>query len=179
MRVPPGYRVVLSPLEVTDSLASPDTLTVLHTEDPQVPEVVPKARSILSDTIREHYYSNGSVSVRIHTQESGERLWELFDLQGRCTYTAREVFLSYTVSLRVSFHENGAVKTLHEHMNPGASMYMYQAEMTFDSTNQPLWKHVTRTPSYGINERFPGGGYFYWCKQQNTWRPKEVIRETH
>lgn len=178
LRVPPSYKVVILPEAQRDTSQSADTILLVE-QSPDTVVIPPVTLPHKPSSMEEHYYSNGRVSLRIHPWVEGERLWELFDLHGQVTYSAQEVRKSYSVGLRADFHENGAVKALHEHMNPGASMYMYNATMTFDSINQPLWKHVTRTPSYGINERFPGGGYFYWCKQQKTWRPKEVVRETH
>lgn len=121
-----------------------------------------------------HYYANGSVSVKITPWVDHRRTIILFDLEGNETFTTEEVHMSYSVHNRLKFHENGAVKEMVESTNPGASMYMCTATMTFSTINEPLKMIKSKSPSSledMIEETIP----WFWNKKSKSWFKQESI----
>lgn len=129
-----------------------------------------------NDTIY-HYYTNGKISVKIHPWIDSERRIQFFDLYGHQTFETKDIWQSYSVTNRLFFHENGAVSKIEESTNPGASMYMYEATMTFSTTNDPLVKTTRKHPSTLdeiLNER-----PWFWNKKAKAWVQQEVVKETN
>jgi hypothetical protein len=96
------------------------------------------------------YYYNKSKLVSLHVSawKDDQQEFKLYDLNGKLTYEFKSVLKSYSVSVEIkSFHPNGAVNQVSVHMNPGASMYMYQTEYTFSDQNEPLTKEDFTTPA--------------------------------
>lgn len=96
------------------------------------------------------YYYNKSKLVSLHVSawKDDQQEFKLYDLKGKLTYEFKSVLKSYSVSVEIkSFHPNGAVNQVSVHMNPGASMYMYQTEYTFSDQNEPLTKEDFTTPT--------------------------------
>ncbi|MBN2776569.1 MAG: hypothetical protein JXR36_02940 [Bacteroidales bacterium] len=129
-----------------------------------------------SDTIY-HYYVNNSVSVKISPWENGRRMIMLYNLYGEKTFEMEEVRLSYSVSVNLKFAQNGSVSHIHSHMNPGASMYWYETEIEFSTTNEPLWKKSVQMPMQTIEDAM--GDVYYWDKKKNDWQKQEVINCDH
>ena len=95
------------------------------------------------------YYSKSKlVSLHVSAWKDDQQEFKLFDLNGKLTYEFKSILKSYSVSVEIkSFHPNGAVNKVSVHMNPGASMYMYQTEYTFSDQNEPLTKEDFTTPA--------------------------------
>lgn len=129
-----------------------------------------------NDTIR-HYYVNGALSVLITPWENGKRQYFLYDLYSNVTYEMEEVQLSYQISIRLSFHKNGAVKTANIHTNPGASRYMHSSEITFGTTNDPLTKTSKRIPQDTIEEVMEANRPWFWNKRTKQWVRQEIVEE--
>ncbi len=130
----------------------------------------------MNDTLF-HYYVNGKVSVKIFPWENDSRKIRLFDLYGNLTFETEDIRKSYTQFNQLSFHPNGGVSVINESTNPGASMYMYHATMTFSTTNQPIMRTQGKTPASledVMEEQIP-----WFCnKQKGAWVKQEVSQET-
>jgi hypothetical protein len=142
-------------------------------EKEEVPEVIPVQTE---DTVR-HYYTNGSISVKISPWSEFRQTITLYDLYGRVTFETENIRQSYSVSNDLKFHANGAVSTIVEHMNPGASLYMYKSTMTFSTTNDPQVKRNEKWPSSldEISKERP----WFWNKQSKQWVQQEIVIETN
>lgn len=119
------------------------------------------------------YYVNGAISLRITPWENGRRTWHLYDVKGSETISLEEVHLSYSVRYDADFYENGAVRTIKIHENPGASMYWYEGLIRFTSTNEPIDKEVKQMPERHLTlEPKP---WVYWDKNTRSWKTQQVI----
>lgn len=130
----------------------------------------------MNDTLF-HRYVNGKVSVKIFPWENNSRKIQLFDLYGNLTFETEDIRRSYTQFNELSFHSNGGVSVINESSNPGASMYMYHATMTFSTTNQPILRTQGKTPASledMMEEQIP----WFWNKQKGAWVKQEVSQET-
>lgn len=124
-----------------------------------------------------HYYTNGKISLKIFPIVNNEKVIQLFDLYGNKTYEDKEIHKSYSKGFQYRFHENGAVSSIEESFNPGASMYMYFATMTFDSVNQPLLRTESKYPST-LEEELNKQPLF-WNKSKGEWQIQEIVIETN
>jgi hypothetical protein len=129
----------------------------------------------LEDTIK-HFYINKKISVVITPKHDGKRLYQLYDLYGNLTYEMEEIRLSYSQSINLSFHENGAVKKAKIHFNPGASLHWYETEIIFDTTNEPLLKTETQMPVRSALQSLEKP--MFWDKKEKRWIKQEIIKET-
>ncbi|MES2556578.1 MAG: hypothetical protein V4604_10530 [Bacteroidota bacterium] len=95
-----------------------------------------------------HYFKGTKkVAVRITPWKDNHREVICYDKTGEVTYTFKDVRLSYTVFTEVvSFHENGAADRIHVSDNPGASLYYYETNYTFDEENYPVEKESIEYP---------------------------------
>jgi len=123
-----------------------------------------------TDTIY-HYTTDGRLSVRISPWENSYRHIELFDMHGNNVMTLEEARHSFTVSHHITFYENGTVKEIKSHMNPGASMYMYNSTITFKYFNEPQWKRSERFPMMALDDSAKN---FYWDKKEKKWVQQEI-----
>jgi hypothetical protein len=164
----PSDREAVSLPETTQQ--GPDTRRRLETEELQ-PEIrEPEANSndsdsavnpaIIEDTPVEqplqknsdngaiHYFKDTKkVAVRITPWKGDQREVICYDLKGNVTYSFEDVRRDYTVFTEVvSFHENGAANRIHVSSNPGASLYYYETNFTFDEENYPLKKEEIEYP---------------------------------
>jgi|GEM_PF-4370436 len=121
-----------------------------------------------------HYYSKGPVSVIRTPFINGHAKWIFYDLQGNPTCELKEIDLSFTVSVQLTFHENGAAKQAKIHDNPGASLHFYVSTVSFDTNNQPGWMTTEAYPPSLEDHMKPP---FYWDKKTWGWRQQEIIRE--
>lgn len=148
------------------------------TEKPHPSPTIEKPEVIQSlerskDTIK-HWYTMQPrrISVVVTPWKDGRRKWYFYDPFGNITFEQEDVNLSYHVfSDIVRFHDNGAVDQFHVHLNPGASMYMYDTNITFSINNQPEWKTENKHPST-LEEMT--NNQSYWDKKTKTWKKQEV-----
>jgi outer membrane murein-binding lipoprotein Lpp len=153
-------------------------VTETQTHKPKQKEVkpLPQTKSAENDTIF-HYYVNGKVSVKIHPWKDSKRKIELFDLYGRQTFETEDIRMSYSVGNTLYFHKNGAVSKIEESMNPGASMYMYYATMTFSTTNDPEVRTSRKQPE-SLQDQLKQVPEF-WDKKARKWVKQEIVIETN
>ena len=118
-----------------------------------------------------HYFTNKKVSVKITPWKDGKRNIYLYNQEGEITYEMEEIRHSYSQSVKLSFHKNGAVSKAEIHLNPGASMYWYETTISFNEDNLPIEKYDKTLPQQSINleESFPS----MWDKENRKWiKPK-------
>jgi len=146
---------------------------VIHEKyrDPVVQLVVTVAKE--PDTVF-HYYKNMNrkVSVKITPWNNAKRWTILYDPFGNETYRMESVRMSFTISVDLKFHDNGAVSEAKIHNNPGASMYWYETYITFSINNEPEWKRSERLPLQSLNDIEP---HEYWVKATKQWKKQEVM----
>lgn len=133
----------------------------------------PTTTSSQSDSLV-YYYINGKISVIRTPLKDGRAWWLFYDLQGEETCRLQEVHLSYTESVELKFHPNGAASHAYIHSNPGASMYFYESEITFDTNNVPGWKTTRQYPPSLEDAMKPP---YYWDKKTKTWKQQETVIE--
>jgi hypothetical protein len=78
---------------------------------------------------------------------------------------------SYQVSVELRFQPNGAVQNAHIHINPGASLYWYDTDITFSLNNEPEWKISQQHPMNQLALPQPE----YWDKKLKTWKKQETM----
>lgn len=66
-------------------------------------------------------------------------------------------------------HPNGAIAEISVHLNPGASMYMYETTYYFDTENQPLRKVSSKYPST-LEEMMDAESI--WDKETKSWKKR-------
>lgn len=123
-----------------------------------------------------HYFTNSKKpSLIIEPWVEGRRQLLFYNHNGDITYTQEDVHMSYsTTTIVKGFHSNGAVKAIEVHFNPGASLYMYQSDITFDEDNYPLWKKDSQWPSRLEDHMKPPS---YWDRKEKTWKQQETVIE--
>jgi hypothetical protein len=143
----------------------------------------PKKRELIKKNIQPtkstkeiFYYSDSKqVSLIIEPWLNDKRKLLFYNHKGELTYTQEDVRMSYSIFTSVKhFHSNGAVKEIEIHLNPGASMYMYQSYITFNEDNIPLWKTDTQHPSRLEDHMKPPS---YWDQKEKVWKQQEVVIE--
>jgi hypothetical protein len=127
-----------------------------------------------NDTIK-HFYINKKISVLISPWKDGKRQYFLYDLYGNVTYEMEEIRLSYQQSISLKFHENGAVSVAKINLNPGASRYWYETEITFDSVNEPIHKKSVQLPVESVVQHMEKPEL--WDRMNKKWIKQEIIRE--
>jgi hypothetical protein len=127
-----------------------------------------------NDTIK-HFYVNKKISVLITPWKDGKRQYFLYDLYGNVTYEMEEIRLSYQQSISLKFHENGAVSAAKINLNPGASRYWYETEITFDSVNEPIHKKSVQLPVESVVQYMEKPEM--WDRMNKRWIKQEIIRE--
>jgi len=95
-----------------------------------------------------HYFTGTKkVAVRIKPWKNNQREVICYAMNGDVTFTFEDVRRDYTVFTElVSFHENGAANRIHVSSNPGASLYYYETNYSFDEENYPLQKEEIEYP---------------------------------
>jgi hypothetical protein len=122
-----------------------------------------------------YYTSSKQISIRFFPWIDGRRLVVLYHPNGTESYRIEDVRHSYTSITSVrQLHPNGAVASLHIDLNPGASMYMYDTDITFDTQNYPLWKKNNQWPT-SLEEQTKAPEY--WDRIEKKWKIQEVIKE--
>lgn len=148
------------------------TKVILPPKEKPKPTTKPVAPKPTNETIL-HKYVNGAVSVEITPWVNDERNVILYDLYGKETFRMEEVRHSYTIRAELVFAPNGSVSKAIVHTNPGASMYWYESEITFDTTNGPTGKIDHRYPQ--SLDDIMGEKWQYWDKKTKTWKVQEVM----
>ncbi len=95
-----------------------------------------------------HYFTGTKkVAVRITPWKNNQREVICYAMNGDVTFTFEDVRRDYTVFTEVvSFHDNGAANRIHVSSNPGASLYYYETNYSFDEENYPLQKEEIEYP---------------------------------
>jgi hypothetical protein len=127
-----------------------------------------------NDTVK-HFYSNKKISVLIYPLKEGKRKYLVFDQGGNVTYEMESIRLSYSQSIDLRFHENGSVRLAKINFNPGASMYWYETEITFNENNYPLKKIERQMPPSSAADDL--NNRYFWNKDDKSWIKQEIIRE--
>jgi len=123
-----------------------------------------------------HKYKNGKISVKIFPWRDSKRKIILYNPKGEKTYEFEDIRLSYSNHTTLKFRNDGSVESSNTHMNPGASMYWYETDITFDNYNTPLVKKETEMPMTRLDRmQLP----YFWNKEKNQWVQQEIIKETN
>lgn len=125
---------------------------------------LPPVKKPANDTVY-HYYTDGAVSARITPWVNSKRSIWLYDPKGRRTYTFSDERSSYISTTTLSFQANGAVSKAGTHLNPGASMYMYETTTTFGPANEPLTQVKTQSPQMKLEMPV----IYHWDPAQQRW----------
>jgi hypothetical protein len=128
----------------------------------------------LEDTLY-YKYTDGKLSVKKFPRHEGRSKILIYDRQGNITIELEEVVLSYSVSYNIKFREDGSVNNIHEHTNPGASMYWYDCNMTFSNNNEPEWRKCEQHPMRSLEH--PDANKYYWDKKTKQWIKQEIVYE--
>lgn len=109
-------------------------------------------------------------------QEDGKRKIYFLNPTGDTTYTIEDIRRSYSYTTElVKFHTGGACALAKISMNPGASMYWYETEITFDENNNPLWKREMQFPQESTAQSL--NNKWWWNAKNKTWVKQEIIKE--
>lgn len=119
-----------------------------------------------------HYFKNGILSVKIEPNGDSQKIW-VYHIMGDLIYEMENVRMSYSVSNRLFFRENGALEKVEAFFNPGASLYMYHSIIQFNEDNEPLYRVDHQTPVKTISEQ--AGKKFLWDRIGKRWIEQEVI----
>ncbi|MDH4472439.1 MAG: hypothetical protein QE487_07505 [Fluviicola sp.] len=124
---------------ISDSAVNPVTIVDTPVEQPVLTN---------NDKGSVHYFTGTQkVAVRITPWKNNQREVICYAINGEVTFTFEDVRRDYTVFTEVvSFHENGAANRIHVSSNPGASLYYYETNYTFDEENYPLQKEEIEYP---------------------------------
>jgi hypothetical protein len=162
----------VKPVKVPDSLRmhSKPVVTTPKKTEPKPPV---KPVKLTNDTIY-HYYVNKKVSVRLDPWKNDERKVHFYDLQGVETFNLTEINKSYSETVFLKFAPNGSVATAEIHNNPGASMYWYETEIKFSTTNEPLSKISHRMP-FSSMDQMTNEKWVYWNKRTGQWEEQQQM----
>ncbi|MBX2903781.1 MAG: hypothetical protein KF872_09515 [Chitinophagales bacterium] len=145
--------------------------TPLKTQKKTTPALTPQQYTEPKDTQYFYYKNSKTISVKITPWENSRRFTILYDPFGKETYKMEAVNSSYQISVYLKFQDNGAVANANIHTNPGASMYWYEDDISFDLNNEPLWKTSKQLPETQLKINVPE----YWDKKLKTWRKQESM----
>ena len=142
---------VKQPFMTDGSVEEPKTKPIIE-ESPvleqPIKETIEQSVQKNNDKGAVHYFKGTKkVAVRITPWKGNQREVICYDLKGNITYSFEDVRRDYTVFTEVvSFHENGAANRIHVSSNPGASLYYYETNYSFDEENYPLKKEEIEYP---------------------------------
>lgn len=148
-----------------------------ETIQPKKPSTEKKINKIIpykEDTLI-YKYTDGKISVKKFPRYEGRSKILIYDRQGNITIELEDVLMSYSVSHNIKFREDGSVNNINEHTNPGASMYWYECNMTFNNNNEPEWRKCEQHPVRSIEH--PNANKYYWDKKTKQWIKQEIIYE--
>lgn len=119
-----------------------------------------------------HYYKGSkTASVKIETVAPGRQRYVLYNRQGTPVYElSSNIQASFQESVTLHFRADGSVERANIHMNPGASMYWYETDITFSEQNEPQWRTSRQFPEHAV--RLPNQEY--WDKSTRLWRKQET-----
>ncbi|MCU0416425.1 MAG: hypothetical protein MUE33_04475 [Cytophagaceae bacterium] len=179
-RLPKDSSFLKLPTDTTSIQPIPllSTKKVVEKKQPLLPKKrLEKIEPKKTERTEELYYFTGTKnpSIRFSPWVEGRRTITLYHPDGSISYTLEDAQLSYSSISRVTrFHPNGAVETLHIDLNPGASMYMYDTDITFDVQNDPLWKRDSQWPS-SLEDQMKAPEY--WDRRERRWKKQEIVLE--
>lgn len=130
------------------------------------------------NTIQQYFYKGTPrrLSVKITGWIDGKRTLTFYNPQGEETYVIHDVRMSYSsVSNPEKFHDNGACALVQTHLNPGASMYWNESEISFDENNYPLWKIDIQKPERSLEQNMNNKSW--WDAHEKKWIKQETIKE--
>ena len=119
-----------------------------------------------------HYFQDGRLSVKIAPEVDRQKIL-VYHISGELIYELENVRLSYTVSNELYFRSNGSLEYVKTFTNPGASRYMYNAEIKFRDDNQPVSMQNFKFPADTMLESM--GEKFLWSEKEKRWIKQEVI----
>ncbi len=131
-----------------------------------------------ANTMQQYFYKGTPrrLSVEITGWIDGKRTLTFYNPQGEVTYVIHDVRMSYSsVSNPEKFHDNGACALVQTHLNPGASMYWYESEISFDENNYPLWKIDIQKPERSLEQNMNNKSW--WDAHEKKWIKQETIKE--
>lgn len=120
-------------------------------------------------------YTDGKLSVKKFPRHEGRSKILIYDRQGNITTELEDILMSYSVSHSIKFREDGSVRAINEHTNPGASMYWYECNITFNNNNEPEWKKCEQHPVRAVEH--PNANKYFWDKKTKQWIKQEVVYE--
>lgn len=123
------------------------------------------ATSSSNDTIY-HYFTDGKLSVKMSPRGDRQKVW-VFLRKGELIQEYENVRMSYQVSHDISFRDDGSIQKVKIHFNPGASRYWYTEEITFNSDNMPIIRHVQQHPADTMEAAM--GIQYYWDSESKIW----------
>lgn len=119
-----------------------------------------------------HYFQDGRLSVKIAPDGDRQKIW-VYHIMGDLSYELENVRMSYSVSNRLFFRDNGALEKVETFMNPGASMYMHHSVIQFDIDNEPRNRVDYQTPVKSVADQ--AWKKFLWDRKEIKWIRQEVI----
>lgn len=137
-----------------------------------VEKVVPKQNT--NDTTY-HYFKDGRLSVKVYPPSDRQKIL-IYHYSGSVIQEYENVRMSYSVSHRFHFRDDGSVEKIMIHSNPGASRYWYESEVHFETDNEPRYMIHYQKPFERVEDSF--GQKYLWNRQQKQWIRQEIVRET-
>ncbi|MFN4198859.1 MAG: hypothetical protein ACK4FS_07530 [Flavobacterium sp.] len=165
-------------VEVKDSLElHPEKVPAVKVKEQKikpisVEKVVPKQNT--NDTAY-HYFKNGRLSVKVYPPSERQKIL-IYHYSGSIIQEYENVRMSYSVSHRFHFRDDGSVEKIMIHSNPGASRYWHESEVHFETDNEPRYMIHYQKPLERVEDSF--GQKYLWNRQQKQWIKQEIIRET-
>lgn len=134
-----------------DSALAPPFKENTPVEEPKtapIQETLVQTQLKVKDKGEVHYFTGTKkVAVRITPWKNNQREVICYAMNGDVTFTFEDVRRDYTVFTEVvSFHDNGSANRIHVSSNPGASLYYYETNYSFDEENYPLQKEEIEYP---------------------------------
>ncbi|MCC6583366.1 MAG: hypothetical protein IT271_06665 [Chitinophagales bacterium] len=154
--------------QVQPTIAPQKILKQKETNTKVSPSPKPEKTILPKNIVEKFYYKNSKrISVIVTPWLDGKRTVTLFDTLGNETYRFKDVRLSYSNTTEIKeFHQNGAVSKMHNHINPGASMYWYDTDIYFDINNVPISKMELRQPA-SLDDNMNGKSL--WNRETKSW----------
>lgn len=113
-----------------------------------------------------YYYVNKKLSGYHVATDSGNTLYNFYDLKGNHTFTLTEI----ADSVSLSFHKNGGLNQILVKNNQFYQNQHYLCIINFNGTNEPTWLELKNQ-----NGKQPNPLPFYWDKKTMQWKQQEVV----
>ncbi|MBS1765346.1 MAG: hypothetical protein JSS90_10310 [Bacteroidetes bacterium] len=153
--------------------------TIKHKVKQPAPIKKEKSTPITPEITGKKFYYKGlpqKISVEITAWDNGRRTLKFYNPSGEVTYTIEDVRMSYSsITDLKKFYDNGACALIETGMNPGASMYWYEINITFDENNNPLWKEEIEKPEMSLKQNMNNKSW--WNAKTKSWVKQEIVKE--